>query len=214
VLTLAGEAGKAVKYLKDKEFTFREGSSGIRDIIIDAYLVLGLEYMKGKQYYKALETFLQAGIPEEEASGSRSGNRNIQVNYYIGLAHEALGNEKDAIECFTSCTMLEPGSNGYIRYYCGLGNLKLGKTEEASEIFNSLIEEGKERISQAASSGVDFFAKFGAREAENARLSNAYLLMGLGHKGQGNWKQALEYLQKAAYLSTANLYTRIELRDL
>jgi len=214
VLTLAGEANKAVEYLKGKEFTFREGSSGMRDIMIDAYLVLGLEYMQEKQYQKALETFLQARMPEEEASDSRSGNRNIQVNYYIGLANEALGNRKKAIEFFTSCTNLEPGRQGYIRYYRGLAHLKLEKKPAAIKIFNSLIDEGKKQISQASSSGADFFAKFGAREAENARLSNAYLLMGLGHKGQGNWKQALEYLQKAVDLSTANLYARIEINDL
>ncbi|HCC70481.1 MAG TPA: DUF5107 domain-containing protein [Bacteroidales bacterium] len=214
VLTLAGEAGKAVEYLKGKEFTFREGNSGIRDIVIDAYLVLGLEYMKEKHYHKALETFLQARVPEEEASVSRAGNRNIQVNYYIGLAHEALGNTAEAGNYFRLCAEMEPGSSGYIRYYRGLANLKLGKEKEASRIFNALVEDGQKQINRSPSSGVDFFAKFGAREAENARLSNAYLLKGLGYIGLGQDKQAIKSLNKAIELSTANLYARIELQDL
>ncbi|MFO7851962.1 MAG: DUF5107 domain-containing protein [Bacteroidota bacterium] len=214
VLTLAGKAGKAVEYLKGKEFTFREGNSGIRDIVIDAYLVLGLEYMKEKQYQKALEAFLQARVPEEEASASRAGNRNIQLNYYIGLAHEALGNTEEAGNYFRQCAGTDLRSTGYIRFYRGLANLKLANEKEASKIFNSLIEDGQEQLNRSPSSGVDFFAKFGAREAENARLSNAYLLKGLGHKGLGQDKQATENLNKAVELSTANLYARLELQDL
>ena len=49
---------------------------------------------------------------------------------------------------------------------------------------------------------------------ENARLSNAYLLIGLGHKGLAHDKQAIENLKKAVDLATANLYAKIELRDL
>jgi len=214
VLTLAGEAGKAVEYLSGQEFTFHEGSSGIRDVIIDAYLVLGLEYIKEKQYQKALETFLQAGVPEEEASGSRLGNRNIQVNYYIGLAYEALGNQTESLGYFTSCSEPESQNSGFIRYFEGLGNLKLGKMEEASEIFNSLITDGEEQINRGISPGEDFFAKFGAREAENARLSNAYLLIGLGYKGLGEKKLAAENLNKAVKLSAGNLYAKLELHDL
>ena len=38
-------------------------------------------------------------------------------------------------------------------------------------------------------SDIDFFAKFGEREADNVRLSNAYLLKGLGYKGLGDSNQ-------------------------
>ncbi len=46
--------------------------------------------------------------------------------------------------------------------------------------------KGKRQIKQGATGEADFFAKFGTREAENTRLSNALLLKGLGYKGLGN----------------------------
>jgi len=213
VLTLAGKAGKAVEYLKGRQFNYVEGSSKVRDIIVDAHLVLGIKYLKEKDFRKALEVFILAQVPEEEASGSRFGNRNIQVDYYIGLAYEALGNKKKAKEYFTSCAGFKSGFMGYIAYYQGLSNIKLGNKEKAFGIFNSLVTKGEGQVSQNPSATVDFFAKFGSREAENARLSNAYLLKGLGNKGLGNTSQATGDLKKAVELAASNLWANVELQN-
>jgi len=82
---------------------------------------------------------------------------------------------------------------------------------DTPEVFNSLIAEGERLIEQSNSTEVDFFAKFGEREAENARLSNAYLLKGLGYKGLGNKEIARKNLQQAVDLSAGNLYANVEL---
>jgi len=214
VLTLAGQADKAIEYLSGRQFSYREGSSRVRDILIDAHLILGLKYMKEKEYQKALETFMLAQVPEEEASGSRAGNRNIQVNYYIGLAYEAMGNKRKARDYFTSCTKLSSRMSGYIVYYQGLSHLKLGNKAEASEIFNSMISDGERQITQRSSAGADFFAKFGAQEAENVRLSNAYLLKGLGYKGLGDIAQATENLKEALERQASNLFAIVELNGI
>ena len=81
---------------------------------------------------------------------------------------------------------------------------------KAAEYFNTLIKEGEKKIRQ--DSDIDFFAKFGEREAENVRLSNAYLLKGLGYKGLGDTKSATENLSKAVELSASNLYAKVELK--
>lgn len=211
VLTLAGQADKAVKYLAEKEFSYREGSSRVRDVIIDAHLVLGIKYLKEKNYQKALETFLEAQVPEEEASASRSGNRNVQVHYFIGKAYEALGNKKQATKYFTSSSELESRSSGFIEYYKGLSLLKLGNKAKASEIFESMKSEGEKQTSQSAAPGEDFFAKFGAKEAENVRLSNGYLLKGLGLKGLGDHTMAATNLKAALERQISNLWAYVEL---
>ena len=211
VLTLGGKPEKAVEYLKGRKFSYREGSSRVRDIIIDAYLMLGKKQMAAKNYDKALEEFLLAQVPEEEAGGSRSGNRNLQVDYYIGTAYEAMGSKSKAKKYFTLSTSQESRSSSYIRYYQGLSYLKLGMNKEANEAFNAIIAEGDRQIKESDSDEVDFFAKFGMKEAENARLSNAYLLKGLGNKGLGNAEAARENLQKAVELSASNLYAITEL---
>ena len=176
--------------------------------------MLGKKYFAAKDYAKALEEFLLAQVPEEEAGGSRSGNRNIQVDYFIGSAYEAVGTRAKAKGYFTLSTGLETRSSSYLKYYQALSFEKLGKKKEAADIFNVLITEGDRQIGQSSSKEIDFFAKFGEREAENARLSNAYLLKGLGYKGLDNNSAAKENLSKAVELSASNLYAVTELQDL
>lgn len=212
VLTLAGETEKAVDYLTGKQFSYREGSSRIRDILIDAHLALGIKYLKDNDYQKALDNFILAEVPDEEASGSIAGNRNIQVNYFIGLANEGLNNSEKAKESYSSSAKLESLPSGYISYYSGMSNIKLGNNSKAIDIFNAMIVEADKQLSQKSDS--DFFTKFGAGEAENARLSNAHLLKGLAYKGLGQTSSASENLKKAVELSYSNLWAKVELENL
>ncbi len=211
VLNLSRQSEKAVDYLSKSNFHFREGSSRVRDITVDAHLLLGKKYLDDKKYELALEQFLSTiETPENsKAAGANGDVRSPQINYYIGLAYEALGKKADAKSYFTrSCDQLSV-ENSYIHYYQGLSSLKLGNKEKASEYFNGLISEGDKRVKQG--SEVDFFAKFGEREAENVRLSNAYLLKGLGFKGLGDMNAATENLKKAVELSVSNLYAKVEM---
>jgi len=211
VLNLAGEYEKAVEYLNQSKFHFREGSSRVRDITVDARLLLGKKYLSEKKNSQALEQFL-ATI--ENAETTKPGHktediRGPQINYFIGMAYEALGKKSLAKSYFRLSVDQSVKETNYIRYYQGLSYLKLGNKEKASEYFNSLITEGDKRINQG--SQVDFFAKFGEREAENVQMSNAYLLKGLGYKGLGDINAATENLKKAVGLSASNLYAKVEL---
>jgi tetratricopeptide (TPR) repeat protein len=199
-----------VEYLNNSNFHFREGSSRVRDITVDAHLLLGRKYLSTKKYGQALEQFLATVETPQDSKTSTSHEdiRNPQINYYIALAYELLGKKADALTYFRKSAEQPSGENGYIRYYQGLSFLKLDK-KKASECFNALISEGEKRIKM--SSDIDFFAKFGEREAENVRLSNAYLLKGLGYKGLGDVEAATENLNKAVELSVSNLYAKVEL---
>jgi tetratricopeptide (TPR) repeat protein len=208
VLNLSGQPEKAVEYLTNSNFHFREGSSRVRDITVDAHLLLGLNYIAQKKYDLALQQLL--AVAEPLASNISSGDsRSPQIDYYVGLAYNALGKKANAKSYFTRSANHSESSTGFTRYYQGLSLMKLGNKTKASELFNQLISDGDKRIKQ--SSDVDFFAKFGEREAENVRLSNAYLLKGLGNKGLGNTAATTENLKKAVELSASNLYAAIEL---
>jgi len=111
---------------------------------------------------------------------------------------------------FSLSVAQESGSSSYIKYYQGLSYSKLGLKKEAEDAFKAIISEGDRQIKQSASVEVDFFAKFGEREAENGRLSNAYMLKGLGQNGMGKIADAKENLQKAVELSAGNLYAITE----
>jgi tetratricopeptide (TPR) repeat protein len=215
VLTLAGKPEKSVEYLKDKVFSYREGNSRVREVIIDAQLSLGLKYFKEKNYQQALEHFLLAQVPDEEAGSARSGNRDIQVNYFIAQAYQAM-KEQEKAENYYKLAIQEETSRrpGTMDYYKGLSFQALGNIKKAKEIFSSLIENGNSTINKDSDNRQDYFAIFGESEADNVRNSNAYALRGLGYKGLGKTKPAKEDLQKAVELSYANLWANTELKEL
>ncbi|MCX6223925.1 MAG: DUF5107 domain-containing protein [Bacteroidia bacterium] len=210
VLNLAGESEKAVEYLTNYGFHFREGSSRVRDITMDAHLLLGKKYLSEKKYELALKQFLSTiESPDNSQPGRKTQDpRGPQINYYLGIAYQALGNKTKAKSCFILATDQSLKGTNYILYYQGLSYIKLGDKEKASAIFNSLIEEGNKRINQG--SEIDFFAKFGEREAAYVQLSNAYLLKGLGYKGLNETRAAAENLSKAVELSASNLWANME----
>ena len=214
VLTLAGKPDKSVEYLEGKRFSYREGNSRVREVIIDAQLSLGMKYLSEKNFKKALDHFLLAQIPDEEAGSARSGNRDIQVNYYIGLAYDALRNKTSAKSFYSKAAGQTNRGSGFMSYYQGLSFQKLGDKAKATEIFNTLISNGENQINQSPDNSTDFFAIFGEREAENTRKSQAYTLRGLGYKGLGKTNEARGDLQKAVELSVSNLWANSELKSL
>ncbi|HOW39720.1 MAG TPA: DUF5107 domain-containing protein [Bacteroidales bacterium] len=208
VLNLSGQYEKAVEYLEGATFHFREGSSRVRDISVDAKLLYGKKLMSEKKYQEALNQFLST--IDKQMSGLMGDKRNPQINYYVGLAYEALGKKKEAKSYYSLSAGEETEASDFISYYKGLSLQKLGNKEKASACFNAMVAEGENRIKKGAD--VDFFAKFGEREAANVQQSNAYLLKGLGYKGLGNATSAAENLKKAIELSASNLYAGVELK--
>ncbi|MGD0756547.1 MAG: DUF5107 domain-containing protein [Bacteroidales bacterium] len=212
VLNLTGQAEKAVEYLTKSNFHFREGNSRVRDITVDAHILLGKKYLEEKKYEMALEQFLATVEPSFSSKilNQEDDIRSPQINYFVGIAYEALGKKDKAKSYFTLSAEHPVRESGYILYYQGLSYLKLGNKGKASECFNSLIEDGIKSLNQG--SEIDFFAKFGEREAENVRKSNAYLMKGLGYKGLGSTNAAMENLNKAVELSASNLWANLELK--
>lgn len=212
VLNLSGRPDLTVEYLKNSVFHFREGSSRIREITVDAHLLMGRKFLEEGKNSEALEHFLlTVEDPDDINPRRRSGEaRNLQINYYIGLAYEALGERDKAFAHFSaSAGQIVSERNGFL-YYQGLSLLKLGEGEKARQVFNAMIEEASNRIQHG--SEIDFFAKFGDREAANVQLSNAYLMKGLGHKGLGQETMAGENLSMAVNLSSSNLWAKTELQ--
>ena len=210
---LAGQPDKALEYIKGMEFAYREGSSRIRDIIIDAQLMAGKKYYQEKEFEKALQYFLEARVPQEEAGSVRSGNRECQVNYFIGMAYDIIG-KKDEAKAFYKIAAGENSAKNVdvMDYYRGLAFQRLGDNTYAQIIFNSMIKEANRQlnISQTSETGVIF----GAQEAENIRQSRYLTMRGLGNKGMANLKKAVEDLENATRISHSNLWSKVELDDI
>lgn len=213
VLTLAGKADQAVEYLDGKAFSYREGTSRVRENIIDAKLMLGKMYLENRNYQKALHFFQEAQVQEEEAGSARLGNRHIQVNYFMGLAHEALGDLTSAINYFKKAVESGSGkSTTVMDYYRGLAFARLGEDHNAKNVFKQLNTEANLRLRQQeiAETGVIF----GEREPENIRKSRYYTMKGLANKGLGKTKLAKKDLNTAVNLSHSNLWAKVELDNM
>jgi tetratricopeptide (TPR) repeat protein len=213
VLTLSGQSEKAVDYLDGIQLGYREGSSQGREVMIDAYLMAGKKFLERNEAEKALAHFLKAQVPEEEAGSARFGNRDIQVNYYIGRAYETLGNKQQSESFYQRAANHETRATDVMAYYQGLSFSKLGNEVRAKEIFEAMIEGGNERL-QGTPGASEYGVIFGEQEAENTRISQSYTLRGLGYKGIGQASRALADLKKAVGLSVSNLWATSELENL
>jgi len=211
VYTLAGLPNKAVELLEGTEFSYREGSSRMRDVRINAYLMLGGKHYDEKEFDSALKHFLEAQIPEEEAGNTRYGNRDIQVSYYIGLAHEALGNRSKAIDFFKMAALQkENGTTDIMSYYQGLSYYKLGDNSKAKKVFESMVNHANKQLHGYRVSEIGVI--FGQKEFENIRMSQLYTIKGLGFKGLGKTKKADRDFARAIELSFSNLWAKWHLK--
>ena len=207
-LILAGQAEKAVEALEGANFAYTEGSSRNTNTVINANLMLGKQYYDAKEYQKALNTFLKAKVARQEAGDDRMGGRDIEVDYYIGLAYEALNNRSKANASFKSSAQQPAQTVNVTSYYQGLSYARLGNKEQATKIFESMVAEADKQMAQATDSEVG--AIFGRREAADNRMSRLYTLRGLGYKGLGNLQKAKADLDKALTLSQSNLNAIVE----
>ena len=208
-LILSGQAGQAVDLLEGTDFAYREGSSRSRNIRINANLMVGKQYLEKKEYQKALDYFLKAQITREEAGNDRQGDQAMQVDYYTGLAYEALGNHSKATASFKkSAQESSSRSINVMNYYQGLSYAKLGNNKESKKIFESLVSEAESQFQRSETAEVGVI--FGGSEAVNDRISRLYTMRGLGYKGLGELQNAKDDLNKAMELSKSNLWAQAE----
>ena len=207
-LVLAGQAAKAVELLEGVNFAYREGSSRSRNVRINANLILGKQYYDKNEYQQALDYFLKAQITREEAGNDRLGDQTMQVDYYIGLAYEALRNRSKANASFKKSAEATSRTANVMSYYQGLSHAKLGNKEQSKKIFDSLIAEADRQLQQSSNAEVGVI--FGGRETANDRMSRLYTMRGLGYKGLGELQKAQDDLNKALELSQSNLLAQTE----
>ena len=207
-LLLTGQAEKAVDLLGGMYLGYREGESRSRTVRINANLMLGKQYFDKQDYQKALQYFTAARVDREEAGNDRSGYREAQVDYFIGLANEALRNRSGATTAFKRSVQEVPRTVTVMSYYQGLSHNKLGNKDQAKKIFESLVSEADRQLQRSETSEVGII--FGRGEAANDRLSRLYHMRGLGYKGLGDTQKAKDDLNKAVELSQSNLWAVAE----
>ncbi|MEW6456642.1 MAG: DUF5107 domain-containing protein [Acidobacteriota bacterium] len=208
-----GKYDKAIDLLKTHHFHVWEGGGKIHDVYVDAHLLRGEKKFKEKKYFQALKDYEAAlEYPENLEVGKpyRDG-RSSQIFYFIGTAHEALGEKRKEKE-FYEKSVAEKHGWSEISYYQGLAFRKLSREDEANKIFDGLIKFGREGLESSPS--LDYFAKFGEKQSEMARIANFHYLIGLGYLGKGKKSEAKSEFEKALEINPNHIGARIQLSAL
>jgi tetratricopeptide (TPR) repeat protein len=215
LLVQVGRYDDAIKLLTDHHFHTWEGGGEVHGVYVDAYLLRGAEKFKNKRYSEALKDYLAAGEYPENLEVGRPRNDRCapQVNYFIATAYNALGNTLKAKAFYEKSADQQRTSRWpQTQYYQALALSKLGKEEKARKIFDRLIADGQQKLTEDVT--MDFFAKFGERQTEQARLADAHYVTGLGYLGKGETKKAKEQFEQALELNVNHLWAASQLSEL
>jgi tetratricopeptide (TPR) repeat protein len=208
-----GAYDKAITLLSEHHFNTWEGGGDIHTLFTDACQLQGLLYFDKKAYESALASFtcalsyprnLEVGRPINDISASR-------IHYLIGLVHQQLGNPDQAKECFETCLQIDVGHTNFL-YYQGKTWKALGDKDKGDILFTSLIENGRKRLRQEQD--IDFFAKFGEKQAFDARNKSAYVSIAFGYLGREETETAKDYFRKAQALDRNDVWINYYLKVL
>ncbi len=209
LLVLLQQYDKAIELLAGRNFHTWEGGGQIHSVYVDAHLLRGQKKFDSKRYSEALNDFEAAlEYPENlEVGRPRRDRRTCQTFFFIGKAHEALGNSQKAKEYFEKSASVDVRRSEF-SYYKGLSLQKLGQEDKARKIFDELAESAK------PGPVVEFFAKFGEKQAHNIRTANTHYMLGLGYLGKGMQTEAKAQFEKALELNINHLWARVHLSEL
>jgi len=207
-----GQYEKAIDLLSRRHFHVWEGGGDIHDVYINALLLRGRQHFAAKRYKQALADYAAALEYPENLEVGRPENppRDGEIYFHLGTVYEALGDSAQARSHFEKAAgksdLAEP------RYFQGLALRKLGQEGRAAQAFEGLIKSGREELD--ATSDSDYFAKFGERRPEAARIAHARYLIGLGYLGQGKRAEAKTEFEKVLEKNGNHLWAKANLADL
>ena len=229
----AGKADDAIQLLNSRTFTIAEGANVFNtgQAWADAYLVRGLKLYAMKKYSEALADFQTALIPPENLRAQQGRNaRQAQINYWIGCAYEALGQNDKAKQSFSEVVTSQatrgnrPGAGGGSggrgsgmtnqgeqRYYVALVQKKLGTGDKVAEVFKELASTNTTASSNQSNNPGDPQFISARRLPTRDFSAMPHYIAGLGFSGLGDKKKAREEFTAALADSPDFLSAKIAL---
>jgi tetratricopeptide (TPR) repeat protein len=212
-----GKYDEALALMHGRRFNVWEGGArfSVHDYWTDAHLLRGHRRLAAGQAKEALADYQAAlEFPENlQVARFRRGGRHPEIMYWIGTAHDALGDTARARESWKEAAAELPKVGGddilpttdrtVLLYYQALALARLGDKGRAAALFEQLVRSGQGAL--AKKEKVDFFAKFGEAQTERARVAQAHYISGLGYSGLGDQEKARQAFQKALEASPDHL---------
>jgi tetratricopeptide (TPR) repeat protein len=171
------------------------------------------------RYAAAADLLTRArSYPDNLGEGKLAVARENDILYFLGCAHEGLGDAERARALFAlaAAGLSEPTSARYYNdqppdamYYQGLALRKLGDAGGAGETFQRLLDYGVAHLGDDPV--IDYFAvslpDFLVFEPDLGRTNrvHCHYMMALGHRGLGNLEAAREQLERVLELDAAHV---------
>ena len=224
----AGKYDEAIQLMTSRKFSVWEGGTlDVAEHWVNAYLLRARQRNGAGQFAAALADFQAAktipdNLPSERSAGR---GREVELNYWIGVAHEATGDTAKANQSWQEATPAPEerrgrrGSAGGIseqsaqQYYRALAQRKLGQNTEAESSFRALIEAANRGLERDAAREESSEAT-SERRSLRAREALAHYLAGLGHLGLGETEKARQEFTLALQTRPDHLGAKTELMHL
>jgi tetratricopeptide (TPR) repeat protein len=165
--------------------------------------------------------------PPNLSEGKLHGAQENQLLYWLGVAHDTLGEREAAERCWKEAAtgMKVPSPAVYYNdqnpdtiFYQGLALLKLGRRAAAKQRFETLVRFGRQHLHDHIT--IDYFAvslpEFLVFDDDLDRRNqiNCRYLVALGLFGLGRRRQAFQELASVLRLDPAHLPAQMHLRTL
>jgi tetratricopeptide (TPR) repeat protein len=203
-----GKPDEALALLEKHTFNIWEGGTrfSTADSWIDAHLIRGIQRFKAKQFRDALDDFEAATQFPVNLRANDTGTRAAEVAYWVGAAHESLGDMAQARIAWERAITAQinlPRRGGDValtgenfrrstqRYYQALAQRKVGETEKADATFREL-SVGVSITEPGASASAPMAATTRSRNISASRYASA-----LGYAGLGETEKARAALDAA-----------------
>ena len=204
--TFAGKAEEAIALLQGRTFSIWEGGTAFDtgEAWVDAQIVRGLQQLGAKQNREALASFEAALKPPANLRAEQRGGSSLaEIAYWIGCAHEALGQGDQARQWWSDATAVTAptdtrgGGRGPAnplawsaqRFYQLRAQQKLGRTENGEAGFRELVAAGTAALSPSANAS-ETTAPGRGRQSPRTRAAAAHYVAGLGYAGLGEKEKA------------------------
>jgi tetratricopeptide (TPR) repeat protein len=216
---------EAIGLMTGRRFDVWEGASiSVAEHWIDAHLLRGHLHRAQGRLAQALTDYEKAlQVPDNLPSERRgTGSRFAEVIYWVGIAHDAMGNAAQAAQAWRDSvgSLPEPTRGGGTtlsdrivqRYYQARALEHLDQRTEASVIYRDLVMAAHRALRDGGR--IDYFASFGTQQSQRSRLALAHYVAGLGHLGLGEGTEARQQFEQTIEFSPDHLGVRTHLAAL
>ncbi len=230
--TFAGKTDEAIDLLQGHTFNIWEGGTRFDSggLWTDAHLARGLQRFRAKQCREVLADFgVALAFPKNLRSVLPDGPapREAQLDYWIGCAHEALGEMDQANGAWQKAAQLDLARFGRMRnsdiespgdalarlnaqrFHQALALRKLGRGAEAEKTFQELVTSGSESVPPRGAPG----SSTPQDERSRRRLAAGRYAAGLGYAGLGDREKARAAFEAALAASPDDLGAKLALED-